>query len=477
MLKFARRAVLACCLTLPGIFNVHAGDAASWHVGDTVGEDIVTPVALDVTDATATAARKAQMELKIPVIYRTHSSVTNTMVEKVTEAFDEAHSNFLAGIQVTYRKTKLDARTIQSPEFGYFITAFNFQNKRFLITTDMARQWAGGNTGLAIRTKLVELLLQTTSRPVRPDDAPDGFTLGESARLVPVHSSSDVLTLKDAEKRGRLVPLESITTVTRLRGLFRRNFQPEDQMFARQLATYIHPDCELDTKLTELARAQETSRVLVVNHYAAGQVIVRRGQAIDSQILAVLAKLNVQPPPELPAQTLVATVQRPNHFDGQNLAANSNTHTIWLATALTAGSIAVLLLIWRMLARRRRTAAANLQVVPLVQNNLTTVPTELAQQIAQALKSAVAQELALQRQELLLTQQNAAAEVLRLMHRLNELHAPWQERLTTYEKRIHELEKELSLRTEENRELLKLKIDLLRQQLEAERVNPRVNFN
>ena len=66
---------------------------------------------------------------------------------------------------------------------------------------------------------------------------------------------------------------------------------------------------------------------------------------------------------------------------------------------------------------------------------------------------------------------------MRLMHRLNELHAPLQNRLNAYESRIQELERELAARTEENRELLKLKIDLLRQQLEAERVPSRVNFN
>ncbi len=57
------------------------------------------------------------------------------------------------------------------------------------------------------------------------------------------------------------------------------------------------------------------------------------------------------------------------------------------------------------------------------------------------------------------------------------MQAPLQERLAAYENRIQELEKELSARTEENRELLKLKIDMLRQQLEEERAGRRVNFN
>src|SRR5690242_10103509 len=232
-----RRIALIGCLALMGIPVVRAGDFASWQVGDTASEDISTPVALDVVDAKATAARKAELELKIPAIYETHSSVTNIMVDKVTESFDEAHANFLAGLQKAFHQPVLDDPTLQSTDFDHFIADFNNQNKRFLITADLAREWARGKSGLATRTNLIELLLQTTSRPVRPDETPDGFALGETVRLVPVHSSSDVVTLKDAEKRGQVVSLSSVTTVTRLRGLFRRNFPSSEQDFARQLAT------------------------------------------------------------------------------------------------------------------------------------------------------------------------------------------------------------------------------------------------
>ena len=43
--------------------------------------------------------------------------------------------------------------------------------------------------------------------------------------------------------------------------------------------------------------------------------------------------------------------------------------------------------------------------------------------------------------------------------------------------RIVELEKELAARSEENRELLKLKIEMLRRQLEAEREHDQMAFN
>jgi hypothetical protein len=101
----------------------------------------------------------------------------------------------------------------------------------------------------------------------------------------------------------------------------------------------------------------------------------------------------------------------------------------------------------------------------------------LAPVLAQAVKEAVVQELAAQRRELLRVQEIAALELAAMIHRLDSLQAPLQERLRAYETRIQELEKEVAARTEEARELLKLKIELLRRQLETERSRNRMEFN
>jgi hypothetical protein len=105
------------------------------------------------------------------------------------------------------------------------------------------------------------------------------------------------------------------------------------------------------------------------------------------------------------------------------------------------------------------------------------VGASLAPHLAQVLKEALVQELAIQRRELLQAQQIAAAEIAQLTHHLDELRAPIHERLRSYEMRIQELEKELAARNEENRELLKLKIEMLRHQLEVENTRNRMEFN
>jgi hypothetical protein len=112
-----------------------------------------------------------------------------------------------------------------------------------------------------------------------------------------------------------------------------------------------------------------------------------------------------------------------------------------------------------------------------MEKNLAVVPVDLAPYLAQVLKEAVEQGLAAQRNELLQFQQSAAAEISRLVHQLDELQTPLHDRLRTYEVRIEELERDLTAKNEENRELLKIKIEMLRRQLKAERTRTRAEFN
>ncbi len=114
---------------------------------------------------------------------------------------------------------------------------------------------------------------------------------------------------------------------------------------------------------------------------------------------------------------------------------------------------------------------------PSVNNLLNSVQARLEPHLVDALKSAVVQELAAQRKELIAAQQAAAAELTELAHRLETVQTPLLDRLQTYEQRIQELERDLADQSKENRELLKLKIDLLRQQIQTEQGASRVNFN
>ena len=79
-------------------------------------------------------------------------------------------------------------------------------------------------------------------------------------------------------------------------------------------------------------------------------------------------------------------------------------------------------------------------------------------------------KLTSQRRSILTDNQKAEREVAELTERLEHVHAPLEERLRAYEKRIAELEAELAAKGEQNQELIKAKIETTRKQMEGERL-------
>jgi hypothetical protein len=114
---------------------------------------------------------------------------------------------------------------------------------------------------------------------------------------------------------------------------------------------------------------------------------------------------------------------------------------------------------------------------PSVNTLLNSAQSSLPLGLVEALKDAVVQELAAQRRELLAAQQAATTELTQLALRFESVQNPLLERLHAYERRVAELEKELGEQAQQNRELLKLKIEELREQVKAERTQSRIKFN
>jgi 7TM-HD extracellular len=527
-----RRVHFVCVLVLCGFSLLHAKDLADYRVGDVADQDITTPVALDVIDPDATAARQTEEALKTPVIFRRRPAAAGQVEKDFRATFAAARLNFLTALTNTFHQPTLDAATMASTDFASFVIAFDDQNRNFPVTADLAVRWATGDAGTAIENQLLEKLHRLMAQPVRPDDLPKGLVLGDTARLAP---ATQKLTLEEAERDGRLVPQRNIVTLSQLRERLRKEFPQAQQFVARALAAFLKPNCAVDETLTQQARARQTARLAVIAHYDAGQVVVRRGQTIDAKTLAALEQLYAKTAPAQLSQQIAAEREqaqqaqaqarhdrdraqqasdlaqreqeqarqageqaqqaraaaqnehdralkmRAQAFNAQSQALAVRVRNEWLAAALAGVSALALLMLFWLARQRRRVARLPTQgataAVEIAEKNPPALPSQLAPYLAQALKEVVVQELAAQRGALLQVQQSAAAEIAELVHRLDQLQSPIHDRLRSYEMRIAELEKDLVERTEENRELLKIKIEMLRRQLESERARDRVEFN
>ena len=522
-----------CALALACV-SLRAGAAPVYNVGDKAGEDIVATVPFDVVNAQATVALKNSKAQGIAAIYHQYNGQTNVMARNFLAAFAQAHQNFSWAIATAYNLPTIDNSTIEASDFGYLVTAYNVQHKKFPLTTELAVTWARGGSGAELRDKWLKLLLAAMQHPVQPDKVPAHFVFRKKIRVMPVTNVNQQFTFSQAWRNGHIISEDNLPTISSARAKFRRQFSDAEQPLAGALAQFLQADCFPDPAMTQEARDYSERQIVVSDHFDAGQVIVHRNETIDAQALAALTAMDKAMMPGKLNQQIEAEQQRAQQehdlaqaeheraqveqqaaqqaqqqqqqaqvdralaqsqadqeraqaesmrqqaLNAQELAQQIRTHNQWLLTALGGVSVLAMVILWRFLAQRRPSASLVPVTAPATLRRLDAPASpapaaELAPYLVQTLKDAVVQGLAAQRAELLEAQRQAAAEITELVHRLDALQAPMQDRIRAYQERIQELQKDLAERTAENRELLKMKIEMMRRQIEAERA--RVTFN
>ena len=177
------------------------------------------------------------------------------------------------------------------------------------------------------------------------------------------------------------------------------------------------------------------------------------------------------------------------------MAGDSESH--WLLPTLNVAAVVCFALWWRWMDRKPvpHAPSPSLALAPVgaaaeaawksralaaearADKAAALLKARLMPQLARWMMSELVQRLIHQRAGLLTSQQRAEQEVADLEKRLEQLHAPLEDRLKAYERRIADLERELAAKGEENRELLKAKIDTARRKLASERAKAPVAWN
>ena len=256
MVKLTHTLRITAMLSLLLAGRLPAKDLSAYHVGDRADADITASVPLDVIDPAATAARQATEARNVPIIFRSFpDAMTNAMVKSFSDAFALEHAHFLASLEDAFHTPVLDQEAIDSPDFKHFVTDFNKQKNAFPGTAELAGLWAKADSGRAVENRWSDTLLAMTRtrRPIRPDTLPDGFVLSPTLWLVPVTNSKQPVTADDVQ-HGKLITEAAITTVTRLRNLYRRTLPDDEQVLARALQKYLQPNCVADAEATKVSR-------------------------------------------------------------------------------------------------------------------------------------------------------------------------------------------------------------------------------
>lgn len=478
LLRFALLGGAALCLAA----SLIAKEPGEYRLDDTLAEDIVTPVALTVVNPDATEALKLKESVRVPIIVRFDPTAVDKVERELREVFAYNRSNFLNTVEASFGQRRLSEASVALPEFQSVVDAFNRKYQTLPLNSELAAVWARGDSGLVELAALFARVREVMERPIRPVAWPDNLKLSHTVRMVTMTNSAEALTLEISDERGVHRPRADLIALSDVRASFEELFPDEEQALARFVAIWLRPNCYADVEATRQDRARRTESLKITDNYEAGQMIASAGQVVDGKLLAALQELH--------ERTAASRLQHQIARE-QAQGAHIRQRSQWLAAGLalvTLGSITAF--VW--LARRRRPVTllpAKIAGNVVGDDSLVTDPDDeswqhrtsiragMLKHLGQLLREKLVRGLVSQRGQLLDAQNSAAAEMAELERRLNELQAPLQERLRAYENRIADLEKALTVKGEENRELIKAKIQLTRRQLEAERTRNRLVLN
>jgi hypothetical protein len=482
---FGNQSVWATVLLLAiSLLPAAAKELADYRVGDKMEDDIVTPVALMVVDPAATEALKEKETQRIAVVFRLDKSAATVVETDLRERFSLARSNFLFLMHSSFHHTRLEEHQIATEQFDKLIASFKKRDKYFPLTDQLAAEWALGRDGLAEQLPLIARVREAMEQPIRYDNLTNAPKIGSRVMLVPVRSAGEKISLADHEARGYSVAKTNLITMSRARLALREKFSAEEEAAAKFVTRCLVENCFVETELTLAARARHTDPLFVADNYQPGQIIARQGQLVDRKVMAALTHLQ--------EKTVAGQLQQQVAQQKVQAAQFRESNRVLIIGLAAAGTLLLVVLVGLVFRRRPATTLLPDRLAPIVTAPATATDwqqraleaEEKAAKAHEAIRSGVITQLkdqavaslAEQRGDLLEAQHAAAQEMADLERRLNDLHAPLQERLRTYESRIADLEKALAAKGEENRELMRAKIELMRKQLAVERAKD-LQFN
>lgn len=480
-----------CLLPAP---TVGAKDWRAYEIGDVALEDIVTPVDLKVTNPAATEQMRSQTADQVPVVFQFDPQAGDTAVALFRASFAATKKDFLTGLEQTLSRRQVDARAVASLPFRQYLVNFLGRNNRFPADASLLIVWATGASDAAIQNRLAGKLQDVSSHYIRPDELAAEVNSGGTVRIIgAVADGGDT-----ARPTSQELPRAQLWSLQKARTELQAGFGKDEAEAAEYLSRFLSVNCVPDVALTREARTVQTASVAAVEHYVVGDVLVQRGERITPKAYAALATLQRQ----------LAGTRKPW------VSIN------WAATAPAGVMVLAGLIAWLMVRRQQNApvpveSAGSMAVTPtltalpeatsaslaltgtpgdLVVNpqGLTAqewqrralaaearaeqatrmVRTGLLSQLARFLTTDLMRKLLNQRAGLIATQNTATTEVAALAERLEKLEGPaanWRE---YYEHRIAELEKQMAVKDELNRQMIQTQIEAARRQMEENRPAP-----
>ncbi len=465
--------------------SAHAA-TPDYKLGDIAKEDVITPVGLLVVNPEATEILKQKVSQQVQFIVRQTTPSAGEAEAELRENIAAARRNFLAALQRALNGRPPVEADLDSPAFATTIRDVARESAKDLPLDNLAPLWGRGASDVAFVESLLQPVREVMAQPIVASKTDTSFPAGQSLRLIPLKTTGEVPDVRVLENAGQIVSVGKIISLWRARRLVEASFPIGQEQLGRFAASFVRTNAYPDPGLTEILRAKRMEGITVNDTYEAAQVIVRQGQAIDRKALGALAAMR--------EKSLIGTLQTKLEQE-QTVAGQTTQQTKWIVASLGLLCLVLVGILWRLSARPAPSlplawADPAQAALPGGEGDATWRGRALlaegkAERAHDAIRSGVLgwmrdkifRTLFQQRAELLSVQQKAQSEMGELEQRMEQLQTPLQERIDAYEKRIAELETELTAKGEENRELLGARIRVTRQRLSQERERGRFGSN
>lgn len=472
----SRLLTAACAAGLGLMLSFQAGRAAApdTNLGDVAAEDVVTPVRLTVLDPEATQALQQRVAEQVHFIVRVTPGTADEAERTLRQTVAAARQDFVA----TLHRLGAGAAQPGAPTFTKAVLEVAGRSVPDLPIGELAPLWAKGASDEALVSALILPLRQAMTQPIVANPAEDPVPANTLVRLLPVADPDAAPTAAELDSGGKVVPSGRVISLWRAQRLVETYFPDEQEDLGKFAASFVRANAYPDPHLTAVLRARRIEGVAVNDTYEAGEVVIRKGQVIDRKAESALA--------ELRKESLIGVLQA--RLDQQrSVTVELKSQTKWIVAGLAVVAAVLGAILWRLRARPKVTllpvpADGGLGGWPPGDGdgswrNRALAAETRAERAQAALRSGVLswmrekviQTLYRDRTELLSAQRRAAAEMMEFERRLKQVHAPWQQRVDAYERRIQELEREIAAVDEENRLLLGARIAAAREQLKVER--------
>lgn len=487
-------AALVSVLLLPAL--AAAPDLPNYQIGDTAAADIAAPAGFTIIDLDATETLRRQVAALAPVYFQSRPQTAAEVEAAFRSSFAAAREKFLAALENHFATNRLDAAAVAGEPFQQFCQRYRPGQKVFPADRALLAAWAQGEPDAALAGELAAKLREAAARHICPLNLPAELRSSPQVRLLTAAAPD----LAAAARAAVEIPRAQLIPLGRARTNLLAAFPAAQQPMAKFLAGLLKTNCAPEIELTRQSRAQQAEAAISAAQYAAGQLIVRRGEVITAKTKAALDKAGkllaarAAAEQELAAQQLAARKIAAGKIAATQPSAPPNPWP-WLAIVVVAPLAGLIL--WRQIRRQRAPSLLPMRFNGIVDSE-TVLPDDASEwqrraflaeqraerataivrkglvgQLARLLTNDLVKKLVSQRTDLIAGQQQAGDDIELLAARLEKLEgAPPK---GYYEQRVAELEKELALKSAENRALLEARIEIARRQMaEAQR---RVDWN